>query len=232
MNEIRIAFFGDSICVGQYVSIHNGWVTKTSARLSDFASNHNCRAVVTNASGNGRTTRQALEVMPYEVQSQRPDILIVQFGMNDCNYWHSDEGVPRVSPEAFAANLDEIIARALNFSVKKVILNTNHPTGHDRETMPFTNMSYQQSSEQYNQIIREVAARQDSSVILADIEKAFVTCAKGTRAQLLNLLLPEPDLLHPSESGHALYFDIVYPLIEASVLEMIEGDGYPNNERS
>lgn len=232
MTEIKIILFGDSICVGQYVSIHSGWVTKTSARLSELVDNCNCRAIVTNASGNGRTTRQALEVMPYEVQSQHPDILIVQFGMNDCNYWQSDQGLPRVSPKAFAANLEEIIARALSFGVRKLMLNTNHPTGRDQEIMPFTNITYQKSNEKYNQIIREVAGKQDSRVILADIEKTFMTHAKGSRDRLLDLLLPEPDLLHPSEQGHSLYFDIVCPIIEVAVLELIQSDGYPTNERA
>ena len=29
-----------------------------------------------------RTTRQALEVMPYEIQNNPTDILVIQFGMN------------------------------------------------------------------------------------------------------------------------------------------------------
>ena len=219
METVNVFFFGDSVCVGQYVSIHKGWVTRTSARLSDLGQKHNCRVIVTNTSANGRTTRQALEQMPYEIQSQHVDILIVQFGMNDCNYWQTDRGLPRVSPKAFAANLEEIIARAFNFGAHRILLNTNHPTGLDQKTMPFTNISYQQSNEQYSQIIRGVAAGSDPRVILNDVEKAFRTYTNGNRERLLELLLPNPDLLHLSERGHDLYFEVVYPAVEAAVLD-------------
>jgi len=204
MEAINVFFFGDSICIGQYVSIHKGWVTRTSAEMSELGQKYKRQVIVTNASASGRTTRQALEQMPYEIQSQHVDILIVQFGMNDCNYWQTDRGLPRVSPKAFAANLEEIIARAFNFEAKKVLLNTNHPNGLDQKTMPFTNISYQQSNERYNKIIREVAARSDSRVILNDVEKSFKTYTNGNRERLLELLLPNPDLLHLSERGHDL----------------------------
>ncbi|NIN00286.1 MAG: hypothetical protein GTO24_20070 [candidate division Zixibacteria bacterium] len=232
MEVVKVFFFGDSICVGQYVSIHKGWVTRVSAALSDLAETHGCKVIVTNSSGNGRTTRQALEVMPYEVQSKHPHLMIVQFGMNDCNYWESDKGVPRVSPKAFAANLEEIITRAFTFGARKVLLNTNHPTGNDKEKMPFTRISYQQSNEQYNQVIREVASSHDTRVVLNDIEKAFTAYAAGIRERLLDLLLPEPDLLHPSDRGHALYFDIVYPVVRDALLELVGDCDEPGNERS
>jgi acyl-CoA thioesterase I len=221
LNEIRLFLFGDSICVGQHVALHRGWVTRTSAKLSELGQKYDCSIVVANASANGRTTRQALEVMPYEVQSQHPHILVVQFGMNDCNYWQSDRGLPRVAPAAFAANLEEIIARAINFGVRKVLLNTNHPTGQNKP-LPFTHISYQQSNEQYNQIIREVVARSDGQVILNDIEKVFKNYMEDNLDRLSELLLPPPDLLHLSERGHDLYFEIVYPVLESTVLELIK----------
>ena len=223
MKKINVIFFGDSICVGQYISIHKGWVTRISAGLSDLGQAYDCQVIVTNASTNGRTTRQALEQMPYEVQSQTPDILIVQFGMNDCNYWKSDGGVPRVSPQGFAANLEEIINRAFTFGVKKVFLNVNHPSGLDQKILPYTNISYEESNQQYNQIIREVAAKQSDRVGLNDAEAVFRRYAANNRQRLLDLLLPAPDLLHPSEQGHALYFEAVYPPLKETILELIHG---------
>lgn len=218
--SIKVFFFGDSICFGQGVSIHKGWVPRISANLSDIALERGCEVMINNASINGNTTRLALERMPYDIQSQEADLLITQFGMNDCNYWETDRGNPRVSPKAFAANLEEIIERAFTFGTKKVLINTNHPTGRDRQKMAHSDVTYQQSNEQYNQIIREVAARQDSRVILTDVEKQFLSRIKGEREKLLSLLLP--DLLHLSESGHDLYFETVYPAVERAVLELID----------
>ena len=109
---MNLLFFGDSICNGQGIAIHKGWVTRLSASLTAEAEKLGQRLVVINSSVNGRTTRQALETMPYEVQSLAPEIVIVQFGMNDCNCWVTDRGLPRVSERAFTANLVEMIDRS------------------------------------------------------------------------------------------------------------------------
>ena len=214
-------FFGDSICVGQYVSIHRGWVTRTSSRLSEFGTRYGQPVVVTNVSQNGRTTRQALENMAYEVQSPGADILIVQFGMNDCNYWESDRGIPRVSQKAFWANLHEIIDRALTFGIRKVFLNSNHPTARNEKILPHTDVTYQESNEQYNAIIRQVASECDDRVSLNEIETIFKKRIGSDSDKLMEFLLPEPDLLHLSDQGHDLYFEIVYPKVESAVLELL-----------
>lgn len=221
MRTLKVFFFGDSISVGQLVSVHQSWVARTSAELGELGRKRGCKFIVNNASGNGRTTRQALEVMPYEIQSQHADVLIVQFGMNDCNYWSTDRGVPRVSPKAFEANLEEIIARAFCSGVQKVLMNTNHPTGQYHEPMPFADISYQESNERYNRIIRKVVQQAGSKVILSDVEEAFKAHTAGNRQRLLKLVLPSPDLLHLSELGHDVYFRSVHPIVEAAVLDII-----------
>jgi acyl-CoA thioesterase-1 len=203
------------------VAIHKGWVTRISASFSEIDKSQAREVMVTNASINGNTTRQALERMSYDVQSQHADLLIVQFGMNDCNYWETDRGNPRISPQAFGANLEEIIVRAFSFGVRKVLINTNHPTGRDQELMPFAKVTYQQSNEHYNQVIREVAARFDERVVLTDVETIFKSHAGGDRGALLRLLLP--DLLHLSEEGHDLYFKSIYPIAVKAVRELFEG---------
>ena len=76
----KLIFFGDSICTGQHISVHKGWVAQISQSLEGIAT-------ILNSSVNGRTTRQALEDMPYHIQEQHPDMIVIQFGMNDCNYW-------------------------------------------------------------------------------------------------------------------------------------------------
>jgi acyl-CoA thioesterase I len=221
-HALRVFFFGDSICFGQGISIHKGWVTRISASLSELGEQHEREITIINVSASGNTTRQALERMPYDLQSHNPDAVIVQFGMNDCNYWETDKGNPRVSPKAFAANLEEIITRAFTFGAQRIFLHTNHPSGRDQKPMHYTTMTYQENNERYNQIIREVAGNFDSRVTLNDIEKAFDEFTGRERSKLLPLLLPEPDWLHLSEKGHDLYFGSVYPVIKEYVLEVIK----------
>ena len=77
--SINITFFGDSICVGQGVSISNSWVAQLNNELKELYSEH--KLIISNSSVNGRTSREALLDMPYHIQSQPIDILVVQFGL-------------------------------------------------------------------------------------------------------------------------------------------------------
>ena len=79
---MNVLFFGDSICNGQGIAIHKGWVTRLSQSLSERAKQFGESVLVINASVNGRTTRQALETMPYDVQQPGAQMISIQFGMN------------------------------------------------------------------------------------------------------------------------------------------------------
>ena len=208
---VGITLFGDSICNGYGVSLCDTWSVKLSNHLKLVYDN---KVRLMNSSVDGRTTRQALLDMPYHIQSHPPDVLIVQFGMNDCNYWKTDNGVQRVSPCSFEANLFEIIDRAYRFGVKYVILNTNHPTLLLEPINEY--MTYQDSNKEYNNIIRSVANNTGTHVVLNDIEESF-TAFHSTRA----LLLPKPDLLHPSTIGHKVYFDVTQRKLEEVLHEII-----------
>ena len=213
--SIRIVFFGDSICVGQGISIHKGWVPRIAASIEEFARKNDRELVVVNASINGNTTRQALERMAYDVQSNGADIMLVQFGLNDCNFWMTDKGLPRVSPKAFAANLDEIIRRGQRFGAQTVLLNTNHPTTRDQEIMANTDVTYEQHNRHYNEIIREVAANSEGNVVLNDIEKAVLECTGNSRERIAETLLA--DQLHLSLKGHDIYYDVMQPRLHAAL---------------
>jgi len=191
---MKFILFGDSICYGQFVSPHLIWATK----LSEFLQNRTNEFWLNNPSISGNTTRMALERMPFDVQSHGIDILYTQFGLNDCNYWKSDCGVPRVSEIAFKHNMLEIIRRARKFGAKKVFIGTNHPTPKTSKYEGL-NISFQESNERYNEIIREVA--QESKAILVDHENIW----KSKSLNLDEYLLP--DQIHMSQLGHQIYFE-------------------------
>lgn len=205
-SKLKLAFFGDSICVGQGISIHNSWVVSISRSLTEYSKKNNLELLITNSSVNGRTTRQALENMPYEIQNHNYDILIIQFGMNDCNYWESDKGISRVTKEAFRANINEIIDRAKNFGAKLVMLNTNHPTPRDVK-FDYARISYQQSNKEYNEIIREVAGSRND-IILNDVENHMFNLIKSGQVLIDDIVLD--DNLHLSLKGHEIYYNLIF----------------------
>ena len=211
----RLVFFGDSICVGQGVSIHRGWVPRLAARIEEVRHD----IVVVNASVNGNTTRQALERMPYEVQSGGLALMILQFGMNDCNYWETDGGVARVSRRAFEANLHEIIERAALFGASAVILNTNHPSLRV-DVLPFTTCSYQDSNREYNETVRRVASDYTGFARLNDIEALFEERVAHRPSSLDEYVLT--DGIHLSSKGHDVYLEATWPLVK-ELVEMEAG---------
>lgn len=213
---MHVVFFGDSICVGQRISPHKSWVHKISERLANEAEANCFEVVVSNASVNGDTTRLALERMPFCVQSHPCDLIVIQFGMNDCNLWKTDNGLPRVTPRAFEANLHEIADRAKACGARKIFIHTNQPT--DKfVVMPPSNTRYQDNNRAYNEIIRNVASGRDD-LIFTDIESQIETrlAELGQTPAYITL----PDLIHLNEKGHELYFEITCPSISGAVMEL------------
>lgn len=216
---INVFFFGDSICFGQGVSIHKGWVTQISRDLEVIATESGVEITVINAGVNGNTTRLALERMPYDIQSHRPDILVVQFGMNDCNYWNSDGGLPRVSANAFEANLIEIAERATKFGARKIFFNTNHPTTRTDTIFDGTNVTYEQSNSLYNNVIRKVVSNLGDMARLHDVENEFNQAINTHNLQLCTAL--QADRLHLSEVGHSIYYALINESLKRSVRELM-----------
>lgn len=219
LRPIKITFFGDSTCVGQGVSIYRGWVTQIARFLDDYGYQIGRQIIVSNSSINGRTTRQALEDMPYHVQNPGVDILIVQFGLNDCNYWATDRGGPRVSLSAFTANLLEIIARGERFGAFRVLVNNNHPTSRDHTIMAGTPITYEASNKTYNAALRELAGEFPEIVRFQDIENHFRGLLDRGQGPIEKYLLE--DGLHLSILGHEEYYKLMCPLIRDAVDSMV-----------
>jgi lysophospholipase L1-like esterase len=217
---MNVLFYGDSICNGQGIAIHKGWVPRVSATLSDIAAEYSRPLVVINSAVNGRTTRQALETMPYEVQSLSPEVLVVQFGMNDCNIWETDRGHPRVSPLAFEGNLLEIVQRGLTFGARAVFLHTNHPTTRDHTPLAHSTVTYEAQNRAYNDIIRKVARLGDPRVRFVDIAAAFQEAIGGDADRTQRYVLA--DGLHLSEEGHELYYRTVFPPLAEYVRSVLD----------
>lgn len=211
---LKIVYFGDSITNGQYIDPTIRFTAIVDSWLEEKYSLQKCSILSVNNSIPGETTRMALNRFMQDVQIIVPDILTIEFGLNDCNCWLTENGHPRVSPLAYKANITEMIERAKLCGVKKIILFTNHTTL--RHKILLNGKSLEQNNRYYNTIVREIAHEMD--VKLCDIEQAFI---KETDTAKESYLLPAPDLLHLSAEGHAFYARALYPVVESAVQELI-----------
>lgn len=161
---------------------------------------------------NGDTTRNGLERLP-EVYAFRPDLVTLQFGLNDCNYWLSDGGHPRVNPVSFRFNHKELIEKLYASQVKKIILSTNHLIPVEKKML--NGKFYNDNNRFYNQIIREVAT--ETGVTLCDMEIQL-----GDSCQNRSLFLDENGKwIHLSELGNQRYAEVILPLIEKELMELV-----------
>lgn len=212
---ITVVHMGDSITFGQYLDPSVRWTSLVEERLHAEFEDVEIRAF--NRGISGETTRMGLERFPRDVQDVGPDVMTLQFGLNDCNCWQTDAGLPRVSEAAFRANLVEMIERARRFGAGQIVLATNHRTLR-RDVLPSGEV-YEDANERYSEIVRDVAV--ETGVDLCDIRAAF---DPFDDEKLAAMLLPEPDLLHLSEEGNAVYAEAIWPHVEhAAAAALREG---------
>lgn len=91
---MRVACLGDSCTFGQNVRQDQAW-----PHLLWEMTGHDVR----NLGVNGDTSRLGLERWHRDVDLCEPDVVVVQFGLNDANLWH---GRPRVSRDEYWANIE------------------------------------------------------------------------------------------------------------------------------
>lgn len=216
MDEKKVYFFGDSITFGQLVSPHKIWVSRISEKVYKKYGG----AVLVQADAvNGETSRQALERYHYCVLSHRPDVLHIQFGLNDCNFWETDLGKPRVTASSYKANLSELIEKAYAYKINKVVLHTNHVTP-DKDYSFFTDQTFKDNIRIYNDIVREVA--NDFKVGLIDIEANQEQALKKDGLSYADFVLS--DGIHLNECGHDLYYDSIEKVVLDNIQSVVERD--------
>jgi lysophospholipase L1-like esterase len=202
---LHVVHMGDSITEGQYIDPSVRWTSLIARRLAERFGED--RFVSVNSGVSGETTRMGLERYPRDVQERQPDLLTIQFGLNDCNCWETDHGVPRVSEAAFVANLIEMIERGRVFGASHIILATNHCTLR-RNVLPSGDV-FEDRNAHYSELSRQVA--EETGVVLCDIRLAFEPFSDE---ELDRLLLPYPDHLHLSPAGNEVYAEAIWPYIE------------------
>ena len=176
------------------------------------------RAQVHNAGLGDSTTREARKRLDRDVRAFSPDLVVIQFGIND-SWIDADEGrrEPRLTRDEFRDNLRYLI-RALKADGAQVVLLTPNPM---RWSDPFYLEVFQKDptlldtgSERglndlldlYAQDARDVARREATALV--DVHRAFEEYGRRPGRSIDDLLM-EGDGIHPSARGQLLVCELL-----------------------
>ena len=120
--------------------------------------------------------------------------------------------------------LIEMIDRSRRFGAEKIILSNNHTTLRHKPLLNGRTLEEQRKT--YNLIVAEVA--RDTGVQFCDIDAEF---AGLSRRELEGELLPYPDWLHLSQSGHRRYASKILPYVASGLREIAMTRGIERVER-
>lgn len=189
--DFRIVAFGDSITAG-------GDATKAELIFwqrwaNDLQSRYpKARVVAINGATGGDSTVQGLERLQTKVIDQRPDLVLVGFGMND----HNLNGVP--IPQ-FEQNLKEIIERIRNTTGAEVILFSAFPPNPDWKFGTHRMGDYAAATER--------VARQTMCAYADVFSNWQMMVARKKPEDVLG-----NNINHPNDFGHWIYFRVLQAL--------------------
>ncbi len=186
--NVRIVAFGDSITAGGDASEPAliFWERWAAALRGKYP-----RASIetTNGATGGDSTVQGLQRLQEKVLRQKPDLVLVGFGMNDHN--REGYGVPL---DAFAANLRTMISRIRADTGAEVLLFSAFP--------PNPKWHYgSHNMEAYADVTEQVAREEQCA--FADVYRLWMSLAARKKPE--DLLAN--NINHPNDFGHWIYFE-------------------------
>lgn len=193
---MNIICFGDSITHASAFAESNRWPTILQSKLNSWRPDF---YKVFNRGFNGDTTIAGFERFQEEIIPLLPGILIIEFGINDCNHreWTT---MPRVGLEEYKSKLLEFhkICREhksqVVFIVNHPLFNSPIPQGNGKD--------FYENLKPYNQAIREIAKKVASPII------DFPAIIKDQKINPNNFL--DEDGIHLTTNGNHIYAQIVF----------------------
>jgi acyl-CoA thioesterase I len=188
---VKIVAFGDSITAGGDATtpeliFWRRWTAELQRRYPGAA------VTAVNGATGGDNTVQGLQRLANKVLAEKPDLVLVGFGMND----HNVSGVP--IPQ-FAQNLKELISRIRSETGAEIILFSAFPP----------NPQWKFGShrmEQYAAATAGVAT--ETGCAYADVYSNWETIARRKKPE--DLL--GNNINHPNDFGHWVYFQVLEKL--------------------
>jgi lysophospholipase L1-like esterase len=202
---LRIVAFGDSTTAPRK-TIENVYAD----RLAEALGKEGVAVEVINAGVPGNTTEHARKRFERDVMARDPDVVILQFGINDSaiDVWRNPPATgPRVGKGRYEENLRHLI-RTLKARGVKVILMTPNPLRWTAKTKrlygkppydPDDPDGFEGMLPAYRAAMRQVAEQEE--VPLVDVFAAFMAYGQQEGRSVDDLLL---DGMHPNDQGHRI----------------------------
>ena len=176
--DATIVCFGDSITAGY--AVRRGFPSFLLESLRQRFPDSKIEMI--NSGISGDTSQDGLGRLDWAVLSYEPDLVTINFGINDC--------VLGLSLEEFEMNLVEMVRRIRAGPVSEVLLLSSQPL----ETPPYDRLVMD-----YYQAIERVAKEMEAGFV--DVHGAWMRrVERGT--PLSSLIIPGLD--HPNEAGYRI----------------------------
>lgn len=221
-----VVAFGDSTTVRRE-GVERVWPERVGAALT----RRGHPAFVVNSGWPGDTTARARQRFERDVLLRAPDLVVLEFGLDD-GIWESADSGPRVSLEDYEANLRAMLADLAQRSIPVVLVTPNpvHWTSETRAT--FGHAPYDVDDPRgldrinagYAARARALAA--ELEVPLADVHADFDSLGNEELTELV------PDGIHPGEAGHERIASLVLAAIEGLRLEPTPRPARPDFDAS
>src|ERR1017187_10271161 len=191
--KVKIVAFGDSITAGGNASEPGliFWERWASALRKRYP---HASIETTNAATGGDTTVQGLQRLQEKVLRQKPDLVLIGFGMND----HNREGFG-VPLDAFAGNLRTMISRIRTATSAEIVLFSAFPPNPKWHYGSHNMEAYAHATER---VVREGGRP------YADVYHLWMTAAARKKPE--DLLAN--NINHPNDYGHWIYFQALEAL--------------------
>lgn len=228
-NIEQIVIWGDSLLGGVVLSPNHKYA-KLAQKSCVAAVERNLSVPIKNFARFGMTSEKGLHFMEKSLAPDLSGVAVIEFGGNDVDYnWNEiaqdpdSEHLPKVLPEAFARNMEEMVTLAKQHNLEPVMVTL--PPIDSRRYFNWFSRSIEKkdnilkwlgdidviyrSQEFYSQIVEAIAKK--LQVRLIDVRKAFL------RQRCYQDFLCD-DGIHPNERGHALMADVFLDYAQAALV--------------
>jgi len=168
----------------------------------------------------GNNTNMAGQRFAKDVLAQEPDVVVIQFGINDAavDLWKTPPATePRVSLDEYEKNLRTFIDQLREIEARVILMTPNQTRWSPLTIDKYGHPPYDPEDPQgFTRILADYAERvrmvaKDMQVPLVDIY-ALYDAEDLKQAPCRDLL---PDGMHPSEKGHAMVAEKLAPVLQS-----------------